>query len=157
MPKIKSKQKKCYVVFVGHKTGVFKTWAEVIPLVSGYPHSQHKSYTTFKKATAAFSAFTAEDDKFETSSSAIKAKFSNSPYNIKNASCAILFLQNLLNNQPEGEWTHLFGQEEVRFVYDMVNRANCFSQFSPTEKQSRWMIEIIGKYKLIPKVPKPSN
>jgi ribonuclease HI len=45
---------KTHVVFVGHKTGVFRTWAEVEPLVKKYPHCRHKSYKTLEEAQAAF-------------------------------------------------------------------------------------------------------
>ena len=152
MPKRKPKPKEAYVVLAGHEIGIFKTWKEVEPLVKGYSNARYKGYSTLKDATEAYAV---GYGKLEKTSGSVKVQSSNSPYTIQGTSAAILFLQSILNNLPEDEWARHFSQNEIKFVYNMVNRANCSSEFTPTEKQSRWIIEIIGKYKLILKAQEP--
>lgn len=72
-----------------------------------------------------------------------------SPYNVKSAGDAVLYLQGLINTESEGSWTTHLDQKEVRFVYDMVSKANSFSDFHPTANQSKWMLSIIQKIKLV--------
>lgn len=152
MPKRKPKPKEAYVVLAGRETGVFNTWKEVEPLVKGYSNAKYKGYSTLKEATGAFAV---GYGNFEKNSGSVKVQNSNSSYTIQDTSSAMLFLQSILNNLPEDEWARHFSQNEIKFVYNMVNRANCSSEFTPTEKQSRWIIEIIGKYKLILKAQEP--
>lgn len=76
-------------------------------------------------------------------------KSPKSPYSVKDSTSGILFLQNLLNLQAEGSWTKHLDDKEVRFVYDMVSKANSFADFTPTVGQSKWMIVIIKKIQLV--------
>lgn len=55
--KYKKFKKKAYVVFVGHKTGIFKTYAEVQPLVDGFPDAKHQGYRTMEEAEQAFADY----------------------------------------------------------------------------------------------------
>lgn len=48
--------KKFYVVWVGHKTGIFTSWSEAKEQVDRYPKAKFKSFKTHKEAEAAFAA-----------------------------------------------------------------------------------------------------
>ncbi|GIL93006.1 hypothetical protein Vretimale_15444 [Volvox reticuliferus] len=41
---------KVYAVRVGQRTGIYNSWAEVKPLVHGYPGAQHKSFNSWRDA-----------------------------------------------------------------------------------------------------------
>lgn len=49
-----AKKRKYYVVWQGHDTGVFDSWAQVQSLVKGYPNAKYKSYGSFQEAEDAF-------------------------------------------------------------------------------------------------------
>lgn len=51
-----SKKQKYYVVWVGHKPGVYATWEECQAQVKNYPDARYKSFATKKEAAEAFSA-----------------------------------------------------------------------------------------------------
>ncbi|KAJ7430876.1 hypothetical protein B0H11DRAFT_2262776 [Mycena galericulata] len=55
-PKRKNKKSKksAYVVFCGSRFGVFHSWAEVKPLVTGFSNSVFRGYNTVAEAQAAF-------------------------------------------------------------------------------------------------------
>lgn len=72
----------------------------------------------------------------------------NSPYQAKNITESVKYLQSLLNTDPLGGWTKRLNGKEVTFVYDMVSRANSFKDFTPSAAQSEWMIAICSKIKL---------
>lgn len=48
---------KYYVVFVGRRTGIMKSWAECAAATQGYSGAQYKSYRTLQEARLAFAAF----------------------------------------------------------------------------------------------------
>ncbi|KAG5715335.1 hypothetical protein E4T56_gene7445 [Termitomyces sp. T112] len=48
------KPKKWYVVLVGKSPGVYETWSEVAPLVSGVPGAIHESFNTIGEASRNF-------------------------------------------------------------------------------------------------------
>ncbi len=71
-------------------------------------------------------------------------------YKATNSTDCIHALQDLMNNQSaKFEWTTHLDSKEVAFVYDMVSKANEFADFLPSVAQSRWMVAILGKLKLI--------
>ena len=45
---------KWYVVWIGKETGVFSSWEQVQPLVSGYSGAKFKSFPTEEKAAEMF-------------------------------------------------------------------------------------------------------
>ncbi len=49
-----AKKKKYYVVWAGHKTGVFETWAECLLATKGFPNAKYKSFATRYEAEDAF-------------------------------------------------------------------------------------------------------
>jgi len=55
------KQKKFYVVWKGHKPGVFETWAECQKQVSGFSGAEYKSFLT---KTAAWEAYKSQSKNF---------------------------------------------------------------------------------------------
>lgn len=48
------KKQKYYVVWAGHKTGVFTSWGEVTPLIKGYKGAKYKSFPTLEEAEKAY-------------------------------------------------------------------------------------------------------
>lgn len=50
----KPKKPKFYVVWDGHKPGVYKTWAECQLQISGYSNARYKSFESLPKAEQAF-------------------------------------------------------------------------------------------------------
>lgn len=56
-------KKKYYVVWEGHKTGVFDTWEKCLSAVKGYPNAKYKSYTSLEEAKAAESHFPGWENK----------------------------------------------------------------------------------------------
>lgn len=71
-------------------------------------------------------------------------------YKATDSTACIGALQLLINDKSgKFEWSNHLDSKEVGFVYDMVSQANCFSNFSPSAAQSRWMVAILGKLKLI--------
>jgi ribonuclease HI len=50
----KKKSKKWYVVWEGHDTGVFDTWAECLAQTKGYPQAKYKSFPSREAAEAAY-------------------------------------------------------------------------------------------------------
>lgn len=50
-------KKKYYVVWEGHNTGVYETWAECLAQVKGYPNAKYKAYTNKEEAYEAVSHF----------------------------------------------------------------------------------------------------
>ncbi len=51
----KSNKSKYYVVWVGQKPGIYRSWSECQAQVVGYPNAKYKSFKTQKEATEAFS------------------------------------------------------------------------------------------------------
>ncbi len=49
-----AKKRKYYVVWQGHDTGVFDSWAQVQSLVKGYPNAKYKSFSSRAEAEDAF-------------------------------------------------------------------------------------------------------
>lgn len=49
-----TKKEKFYVVWQGHKTGIFTTWEECRAAIFNYPKAQYKSFPTFEQAETAF-------------------------------------------------------------------------------------------------------
>lgn len=47
-------QKKFYVIWVGHQTGIVDNWAECQRRIKGYPAARFKSYKTLEEAQKAF-------------------------------------------------------------------------------------------------------
>jgi len=47
-------ERKFYVVWQGHDTGIFATWAECKKSVDGHPDAKYKSFPTLEEATEAF-------------------------------------------------------------------------------------------------------
>jgi viroplasmin and RNaseH domain-containing protein len=45
-----------YVVFKGHKPGVYSTWAECNEQVNQFPGNSHKKYPTYEAAIASFNS-----------------------------------------------------------------------------------------------------
>ncbi|MDD6667584.1 MAG: ribonuclease H family protein [Lachnospiraceae bacterium] len=54
-------KKKAYVVFRGKVPGIYENWAEVRPLVQGYPGAVYKGYESRREAEEALQAFQKED------------------------------------------------------------------------------------------------
>jgi len=50
-----SKKKKYYVVWTGHKTGVFKSWKECKKNIDGVKGAEYKSFLSIEQATKAYS------------------------------------------------------------------------------------------------------
>lgn len=48
------KKQKYYVVWEGHRPGVYETWAECQQQVNGFPAAKYKSFTSWADAQAAF-------------------------------------------------------------------------------------------------------
>lgn len=48
------KQKKFYVVWNGHRTGIFPTWNDCKAAINGVKGAQYKSFLTFKEAKTAY-------------------------------------------------------------------------------------------------------
>ena len=48
------KKQKYYVVWQGHETGIFDTWAECKALVEGYPGPVYKSFASREEAETAY-------------------------------------------------------------------------------------------------------
>ena len=71
-------------------------------------------------------------------------------YNKKDLSYGIAYFQALLNERPTDWVTHLTSKE-VTFVYDMVSRANSFSDFTPTSAQTKYIVGLASKIKLVNK------
>ncbi len=46
--------KKCYVIWAGHKPGIYTTWAETERLVKGFPNAKFKSFPSLVLAEEAF-------------------------------------------------------------------------------------------------------
>lgn len=64
-----SKQKqKFYVVWVGAKPGIYKSWPEANAQVAGFPGARYKSFTTMAQAVAAYNG----GASFQTGSSAAR-------------------------------------------------------------------------------------
>lgn len=49
-----AQKQKYYVVWKGHKTGIFTSWAECEKQVKGFPAAQYKSFDSLKEAEAAY-------------------------------------------------------------------------------------------------------
>lgn len=49
-----AKKQKFYVVWEGHRPGVYNTWAECQSQTNGYPSAKYKSFKSFADAQAAF-------------------------------------------------------------------------------------------------------
>ena len=49
-----TQKKKFYVVWQGHKTGIFTTWDECRAAIFNYPNAQYKSFPSLKQAEDAF-------------------------------------------------------------------------------------------------------
>ena len=49
-----AKKKKYYVVWAGHKPGVYETWEQCQQQVHGFPEAKYKSFTSWADAQAAF-------------------------------------------------------------------------------------------------------
>ena len=45
-----AKKQKYYVIWAGHKTGIFDTWAETEQNIKGFPNAQFKSFETKEQA-----------------------------------------------------------------------------------------------------------
>ncbi|MQM08330.1 hypothetical protein Taro_041187, partial [Colocasia esculenta] len=45
---------KCYVVWVGHRPGVYYTWSECYKQVNGYPGARYKGFVTIEEGNMAF-------------------------------------------------------------------------------------------------------
>ena len=45
-----SKKQKYYVIWAGHKTGIFDTWAETEQNIKGFQNAQFKSFETKEQA-----------------------------------------------------------------------------------------------------------
>lgn len=56
-------KKAAYVIFQGKETGIFNSWQEVSPLVTGFPHAIYKGYETREAAETAYEAFLRTGDK----------------------------------------------------------------------------------------------
>ena len=48
------KQKKFYVVWSGHRTGIFPTWEDCKAAINGVKGAQYKSFLTFEEAKKAY-------------------------------------------------------------------------------------------------------
>ena len=72
-----SKQK-FYVVWVGVKPGVYKTWPETNAQVAGFPGAKYKSFSTMAQAMAAFTSG-ASNSSSGTSSNQVKIPSTSSP------------------------------------------------------------------------------
>lgn len=71
-------------------------------------------------------------------------------YTTNNTSSCITALQALMNDKTaKFKWTEHLSSKEVTFVYDMVSNAEMFKNFTPTAAQSRWMLAIVNKIKLV--------
>lgn len=55
-----SPRRKFYVVWNGHHTGVFDSWAECKLQIEGYPNARYKSFATQEEAIAAYRGDPAE-------------------------------------------------------------------------------------------------
>ncbi|TRM56405.1 hypothetical protein BD626DRAFT_575731 [Schizophyllum amplum] len=51
-----SPSKTTYVVFVGHRPGVYNSWSECLAQTKGAPHNSYKGYASFAAAERAYSA-----------------------------------------------------------------------------------------------------
>ena len=51
-----AKKTKYYVVWVGHTPGVYRTWAECLAQVKGYPDARYKSFESLEEAETAFAS-----------------------------------------------------------------------------------------------------
>lgn len=49
-----SKPAKFYVVWSGHRPGIYRTWAEAEPQIKGFAGARHKSFASLAEAEAAF-------------------------------------------------------------------------------------------------------
>ena len=49
-----AQKQKYYVVWKGHRTGIFTSWAECEKQVKGFPAAQYKSFDSLKEAEAAY-------------------------------------------------------------------------------------------------------
>lgn len=56
-------KQKLYVVFVGHKPGVYRTWADCYRQVEGYPNNFHNSYRSHHEAEQALAEFQCKNRK----------------------------------------------------------------------------------------------
>ena len=45
-----AKKQKYYVIWAGHKTGIFDTWTETEQNIKGFPNAQFKSFETKEQA-----------------------------------------------------------------------------------------------------------
>ena len=74
-----SKKKKYYVVWQGHKKGVFTSWAACKKQIDGYTGAQYKSFVDINEAEIAFtkkySDYKGKDTKKPTLSASEKAKY----------------------------------------------------------------------------------
>lgn len=82
-----------------------------------------------------------------------KSKIKNMEiYTAKSNSDGIMFFQNLMNKDPTGKkWISFLNEKDVGFIYDMVASADSFKNFIPSVAQSRKMIVLVNKIKLINK------
>lgn len=71
-------------------------------------------------------------------------------YKTKSNSVGILFFQRLINKDPTGKtWIRFLNEREVRFIYDMVASTESFKNFTPTTAQSKKIVFLVNKIKLI--------
>lgn len=62
----------------------------------------------------------------------------------------IKFFQELINKDPTGKkWISFLSENDVRFIYDMVASAESFKNFTPTVAQSKKIIVLVKKIKII--------
>jgi len=68
-------KQKYYVVWVGRETGIFTDWPATQKLVSGFPKSRFKSYTTLETAEIAFRSGPGESKKKKAGKRMLKSVF----------------------------------------------------------------------------------
>src|SRR5687768_2107412 len=54
MTLMSSKKQKYYVVWHGHKPGIYSTWEQCLAQVKNFPNAIYKSFTSFDEAKEAF-------------------------------------------------------------------------------------------------------
>ena len=69
------------------------------------------------------------------------------PYVAKSAFHSVLFFQTLIANDPLGQWSSIFKDTEIRFIYDMVSSANSYRNFTLTTAQSQWLVKLMCQIK----------
>lgn len=63
-PVMSSKKKKHYVVFIGHKPGIYATWDECQKQIKHFPGAQYKSFEDGMEAKSALAEFNKNKEKF---------------------------------------------------------------------------------------------